>query len=69
MSVTGKRGVGINVSTSFPRYQDEYTLGLNPLPSGSLGLIFAPKFEALKPGQPGYDNPLVRRAAPPSPVL
>ena len=43
--VTGKKGSsGLNFSSHFPRFQEMYTLGVTPLPSGSLGLPFAPKF-------------------------
>lgn len=47
----GKRGAGVNVSSHFPRYQEEYTLGISPLPSGSLGLAWAPKFQPLEAGK------------------
>lgn len=46
-STSGKRGAGLNVSSSFPRFQEVYTLGITPLPSGSLGLAWAPKFKPL----------------------
>jgi hypothetical protein len=41
----GKRASGINVTSHFPRYQHIYTLGITPLPSGSLALFSAPKFK------------------------
>lgn len=50
-----RRPYGLNVSTHFPRYQDVFTLGVTPLPSGSLGLVSAPKF---KPEQPEEGEPL-----------
>jgi len=40
----GGVGVGLNFSSHFPRFQEMYTLGITPLPKGSLGLPFAPKF-------------------------
>jgi len=41
----GARASGINVSSHFMRYQNVYTLGVTPLPSGSLALFSAPKFK------------------------
>lgn len=35
---------GLNFSSHFPRFQEMYTLGITPLPHGSLFLPFAPKF-------------------------
>jgi len=51
VGVDGKRAVGVNVSSHFPKYQEEYTIGISPLPSGSLGLAWAPKFQPLERGK------------------
>lgn len=50
------RAAGINVSSHFPRYQDVFTLGITPLPSSSLGLLFAPKFKP-NPPEEGAPSP------------
>jgi len=47
--VSGKKGGkkgdgGLNFSSHFPRFQEMYTLGITPLPGGSMRLPFAPKF-------------------------
>mmetsp|Transcript_3004 Transcript_3004/g.5078 ORF Transcript_3004/g.5078 Transcript_3004/m.5078 type:complete len:250 (+) Transcript_3004:63-812(+) len=41
----GKRTPGFNMSSHFPRFQEFYTLGITPVPNGSLGLPWAPKFK------------------------
>ena len=59
---SGKRGNGFNLSSHFPRFQEVYTLGVTPLPRGSLGLAWSPKFNPaeLEPadgvlvGEPGF---------------
>jgi len=38
---------GLNFSTHFPRFQEKYTLGITPLPRGSLSLPVAPKFRPM----------------------
>lgn len=52
----GKRASGINVTSHFPRYQHVYTLGITPLPSGSLALFSAPKFKP-NPTREGRELP------------
>jgi len=47
----GKHGPGVNVSTHFPRYQEEFTIGITSLPSGSLGLPWSPAFKKLEGDQ------------------
>ena len=37
-------GPGINISSHFPRFQEQYTIGLAPLPGGSMRLASAPQF-------------------------
>jgi len=49
---TGKRGPGLNVSSHFPRFQEVYTLGITPLPRGSIGLAWSAKFKP-QPLEPG----------------
>jgi len=44
-AASGKRGAGLNIASHFPRFQEAYTLGVTPLPSGSLGLAWAAKFK------------------------
>lgn len=46
----GTRGSGLNVSSTFPRFQEMYTLGITPLPGGSLRLWSAPAFMPQAPG-------------------
>lgn len=41
---------GLNISSHFPRFQEMYTLGITPLPKGSLFLPFAPKFRPQEEG-------------------
>lgn len=38
---------GLNFSSHMPRFQEMYTLGITPLPKGSLGLASAPKFRPM----------------------
>lgn len=52
----GNRAAGINVTSHFPRYDHVYTLGITPLPSGSLALFSAPKFK-LNPTPKGEELP------------
>jgi len=40
---------GLNFSSHLPRFQEMYTLGITPLPKGSLGLASAPKFRPMPP--------------------
>jgi hypothetical protein len=48
--VRGKAGKeGLNFSSHLPRFQEMYTLGITPLPKGSLGLASAPKFRPMEP--------------------
>jgi len=42
---SGKSTPGFTLSSHFPRYQEIYTLGITPLPKGSLALISLPKYE------------------------
>jgi hypothetical protein len=49
----GRRGPGLNLHSHFPRFQEMYTLGVTPLPRGSLGLYSAPKFWPAEPGEGG----------------
>ena len=55
----GKRGAGLNLHSHFPRFQEVYTLGLTPLPRGSLRLPWAPMFTPRKvvDGQPLASSP------------
>ena len=48
----GKMRLGFNVSAHFPRFQEMYTIGLPPLPRGSLGLAWAEKFKPQNPELP-----------------
>jgi len=43
------RAEGLNFSSHLPRFQEMYTLGITPLPKGSLGLASAPKFRPMPP--------------------
>mmetsp|Transcript_773 Transcript_773/g.1579 ORF Transcript_773/g.1579 Transcript_773/m.1579 type:complete len:222 (+) Transcript_773:20-685(+) len=46
--VRGKDGgQGLNFSSHLPRFQEMYTLGITPLPKGSMGLASAPKFRPM----------------------
>ena len=55
----GKRGAGLNLHSHFPRFQEVYTLGITPLPRGSLRLPWAPAFtpRAVVDGQPLVSAP------------
>jgi len=52
-SGTKKRSPALNFSSHFPRFQEFYTLGVVPVPGGSLALASAPRFRPeLEGGNP-----------------